>query len=53
MMVSVSEVDAKLAELLKTVEGGETVTICREGVPVAELVQAQAVVNRGRANLAR
>jgi len=47
MNVSVAEAESKLPELLNVVQGGETVTICREGIPVAEIVRAQPLANRG------
>ena len=31
----------KLPELIKAVEDGETVTICRRGVPVVDVVRAR------------
>jgi len=47
LQVSVSEAEAKLPELLQAVEEGATVTICREGVPVAEIVQAKPQIPQG------
>jgi len=47
MQVSVSEAEAKLPELLQAVEEGATVTICCEGVPVAEIVQAKPQKPKG------
>ena len=38
MKVSVSEAKNKLTQLLQQVEKGERVTICRHGVPIADLV---------------
>lgn len=38
MKVSVADAKNKLPELVKAVEDGETVTICRRGVPVVDLV---------------
>lgn len=38
MQVSVAEAKNKLPELIKAVEDGETVTICRRGVPVVDVV---------------
>jgi antitoxin (DNA-binding transcriptional repressor) of toxin-antitoxin stability system len=37
--VSVAEAKNRLPELIKAVENGESVTICRDGKPVAELVR--------------
>jgi prevent-host-death family protein len=41
MQVSVAEAKNKLPELIKVVESGETVTICRRGVPVVDLVRTE------------
>jgi prevent-host-death family protein len=41
MQVDIAEAKDKLTELIKAVEDGETVTICRAGEPVADLVRAQ------------
>jgi antitoxin (DNA-binding transcriptional repressor) of toxin-antitoxin stability system len=41
MRVSVSDAKNKLPELIKAVEAGEPVTICRRGVPVVDLVRTQ------------
>ena len=38
MKVSVADAKNKLPELIKAVEGGETVTIYRRGVPVVDIV---------------
>jgi len=42
MKVSVAEAKNKLPELLKAIENGESVTICRHGTPVADLVRSTA-----------
>lgn len=42
------EAKTKLAELLDKVEAGETVTITRRGVAVAQLVPVKAVDERAR-----
>jgi antitoxin (DNA-binding transcriptional repressor) of toxin-antitoxin stability system len=39
MEVSVADAKNKLPELIKAVEDGETITICRRGVPIADLVR--------------
>jgi antitoxin (DNA-binding transcriptional repressor) of toxin-antitoxin stability system len=39
MKVSVADAKNRLPELIKAVEDGETVTICRRGKPVADLVR--------------
>ena len=44
MQVSVADAKNKLPELIKAVEAGEQVTICRRGVPVVDLVRTQAGV---------
>ena len=38
MKVSVADAKNKLPELIKAVEDGESVTICRRGKPVVDLV---------------
>jgi prevent-host-death family protein len=42
MKVSVADAKNKLPELIKAVEGGERVTVCRRGVPVVDLVPTTA-----------
>ena len=39
MQMSVAQAKNKLPELIKAVEAGEPVTICRRGVPVVDLVR--------------
>jgi prevent-host-death family protein len=39
MKVSVAEAKDRLPELIKAAEKGETVTICRRGEPVADIVR--------------
>ena len=39
MQFSVADAKNKLPELIKAVENGESVTICRRGVPVVDLVR--------------
>jgi len=46
--VGAFEAKTKLAELLDKVEAGETVTITRRGVAVAQLVPVKAVDERTR-----
>jgi prevent-host-death family protein len=41
MQVSVADAKNKLPELIKAVEQGEPVTICRRGVPVVDLVRTK------------
>ena len=45
--VSVAEAKNRLPELIKAVENGERVTICRHGKPVAELVRTSPKAKRG------
>jgi antitoxin (DNA-binding transcriptional repressor) of toxin-antitoxin stability system len=42
MRVSVADAKNKLPELIRAAENGEPVTICRRGVPVADLVRTNA-----------
>ena len=42
MEVSVADAKNKLPELIKAVEDGEPVTICRRGVPVVDIVRTKA-----------
>ena len=42
MQVSVADAKNKLPELIRAAENGEPVTICRRGVPVADLVPTTA-----------
>lgn len=41
MQVSVAEAKNRLTELLKAVEEGEHITICRRGEPVVDLIRAK------------
>lgn len=41
MQVNVAEAKNKLPELIRAVEDGERVTICRRGVPVADIVRTK------------
>ncbi|MBV8730723.1 MAG: type II toxin-antitoxin system prevent-host-death family antitoxin [Acidobacteriia bacterium] len=41
MQVSVADAKNRLPELIKAVENGEPVTICRRGVPVVDLVRTE------------
>jgi prevent-host-death family protein len=40
MKVSVADAKNKLPELIKAVENGESVTICRRGTPVVDIVRS-------------
>ena len=42
MKVNVADAKNKLPELIKAVEDGESVTICRRGTPVVDLVRTSA-----------
>jgi prevent-host-death family protein len=42
MKVSVADAKNKLPELIKAVEDGEPVTICRRGTPVVDIVRTKA-----------
>jgi prevent-host-death family protein len=46
MKVSVANAKNKLPELIKAVEKGEAVTICRRGVPVVDLVPTKAATGK-------
>jgi prevent-host-death family protein len=41
MKVSVADAKNKLPELIKAVEDGEPVTVCRRGVPVVDIVRTR------------
>ncbi|HKM90098.1 MAG TPA: type II toxin-antitoxin system prevent-host-death family antitoxin [Candidatus Acidoferrales bacterium] len=41
MKVSVADAKNKLPELIRAVEDGEAVTICRRGTPVADIVRTK------------
>jgi antitoxin (DNA-binding transcriptional repressor) of toxin-antitoxin stability system len=43
MKVSVAEAKNKLTQLIQAVEDGESVTICRHGKPVVDLVRTTAL----------
>jgi prevent-host-death family protein len=48
MKVSVADAKNKLPELIKAVENGETVTICRRGVPAVDIVRTKAPSGKKR-----
>ncbi len=48
MQVSVADAKNKLPELIKAVEDGEPVTICRRGVPVVDIVRTKRPARRKR-----
>jgi antitoxin (DNA-binding transcriptional repressor) of toxin-antitoxin stability system len=46
MKVSVADAKNKLPELIKAVEDGETVTICRRGVPTVDIVRTKVATRK-------
>jgi prevent-host-death family protein len=48
MQVSVADAKNKLPELIKAVEAGEPVTICRRGLPVVDIVRTKKPVRKKR-----
>jgi prevent-host-death family protein len=48
MQVSVADAKNKLPELIKAVEDGEAVTICRRGVPVVDIVRTKKPARKKR-----
>lgn len=46
MKVSVADAKNKLPELIKAVENGEPVTICRRGTPVVDIVRTKKAVRQ-------
>jgi len=48
MEVSVADAKNKLPELIKAVENGEPVTICRRGVPVVDIVRTKEPTRKKR-----
>jgi len=48
MQVSVADAKNKLPELIKAVEDGEPVTICRRGVPVVDIVRTNKPTRKKR-----
>ena len=48
MQVSVADAKNKLPELIKAVEDGEPVTICRRGVPVVDIVRTKRLAAKPR-----
>ena len=48
VQVSVANAKNKLPELIKAVEEGERVTICRRGVPVVDIVRTKKPTGRKR-----
>jgi prevent-host-death family protein len=48
MQVSVADAKNKLPELIKAVEDGEPVTICRRGVPVVDIIRTKEPTHKKR-----
>jgi len=48
MQFSVAQAKNRLPELIKAVEDGESVTICRRGVPVVDIVRTKAPAGKKR-----
>ena len=48
MQVSVADAKNKLPQLIKAVEQGEPVTICRRGVPVVDIVRTKKPTGKKR-----
>jgi prevent-host-death family protein len=48
MQVSVTAAKNKLPELIKAVEDGKPVTVCRRGVPVVDIVRTKGPNRRKR-----
>ena len=46
MKVSVANAKNKLPELIKAVENGESVTICRRGTPVVDMVRTSKATHK-------
>jgi prevent-host-death family protein len=48
MKVSVADAKNKLPELIKAVEDGKSVTICRRGAPVVDIVRTKEPTRKKR-----
>ena len=48
MQVSVADAKNKLPELIKAVEDGQSITICRRGVPVVDIVRTKKPARKER-----
>jgi antitoxin (DNA-binding transcriptional repressor) of toxin-antitoxin stability system len=46
MKISVAEAKNRLPELIRAVEAGECVTICRRGVPVVDMTRTKSSAGR-------
>jgi prevent-host-death family protein len=48
MQVNVADAKNYLPKLIKAVEGGESVTICRRGAPVVDIVRTRELSHKAR-----
>ena len=48
MQLNVADAKNKLPELIRAVEDGESVTICRRGVPVVDIVRTKKPTRKKR-----
>ncbi len=48
MRVSVADAKNRLSKLIKAVENGKPMTICRRGVPVVDIVRTRKPVRKTR-----
>jgi prevent-host-death family protein len=48
MQLNVADAKNKLPELIRAVEDGESVTICRRGVPVVDIVRTKKPTGKKR-----
>jgi prevent-host-death family protein len=48
MQVNIADAKNKLPELIKAVESGESVTVCRRGVPVVDIVRTKKPTRKTR-----
>jgi antitoxin (DNA-binding transcriptional repressor) of toxin-antitoxin stability system len=48
MKISVANAKNKLPELIKAVEAGESITVCRRGVPVVDIIRTRASTGHKR-----
>ncbi|HEX8815761.1 MAG TPA: type II toxin-antitoxin system prevent-host-death family antitoxin [Terriglobales bacterium] len=49
MQVSVADAKNKLPKLIKVVESGQPITICRRGVPIVDIVRTAKPTSKKRA----
>ncbi len=48
MKVSVADAKNKLPKLIRAVENGESVTICRRGAPIVDIVRTKRIARKRR-----